>query len=198
MTSTVIAAAPSLSHSQALKAASHGTHESLDQRIMQAQPFASLAHYLRFLQVQLRFHQDIAPLYQHTELGRLLPDLAKRQRLQEIRQDLIDLGHPQAGPSRTPSLHDAVPLPVALGWFYVAEGSNLGAAVLFKLAAKLGLNEGHGARHLAGHSEGRLRHWRGFTGMLDGLDLGPAEQALMQASARAAFERVHGHVAELL
>lgn len=198
MTATPIAMAPKLSHSQALKAASHGTHESLDQRIMRAQPFASLANYQRFLQVQLRFHQDIAPLYQHAKLGRLLPDLAQRQRLQEIRQDMIDLGHPQAWPNGAPLLRDAEPLPVALGWFYVAEGSNLGAAVLFKLAAKLGLGEGHGARHLAGHPEGRLRHWRGFTGMLDGLDLSPAEQALMQASARAAFERVHGHVAELL
>ncbi|RQO60477.1 biliverdin-producing heme oxygenase [Paucibacter sp. KBW04] len=199
MTSTIDRpVATAFSHSQALKAASHGTHERLDQRIMRAQPFASLANYQRFLQVQLRFHQDISPLYQHAELGRLLPDLGQRQRLQEIRQDLIDLGHPATLPSASPWLRATEPLPVALGWFYVAEGSNLGAAVLFKLAVKLGLDAGHGARHLAGHPEGRMRHWRGFTGMLDGLALSPAEQALMQASARAAFERVHGHVAELL
>ncbi len=198
MTATPLATAPRLSHSQALKAASHGTHESLDQRIMRAQPFASLANYQRFLQVQLRFHQDIAPLYQHAELGRLLPDLAQRQRLQEIGLDLMDLGQPPSPASAAPWLDGVLPLPVALGWFYVAEGSNLGAAVLFKLAAKLGLDEAKGARHLAGHQDGRMRHWRAFTGMLDGLSLSPAEQALMQASARAAFERVHAHVAELL
>jgi hypothetical protein len=30
-------------------------------------------------------------------------------------------------------------LPAALGWLYVAEGSNLGGTILYKMAAKLGL-----------------------------------------------------------
>lgn len=189
-----------LSHSQALKAASHSTHERLDQRIMRAQPFADLGNYGRFLQVQWRFHRDIAALFQREDLAGLLPDLRERQRLQQLEQDLLDLALPQPSPGAQPPRLQAqdCPLPEALGWFYVAEGSNLGAALLFKEAANLGLNEQRGARHLAGHPDGRLRHWRGFTGMLDAQPLSAADQALLAAGARAAFERVHHHVDLLL
>lgn len=44
-----------LSRCQRLKAASHERHERLDARIMRAQPFASPAHYQRFLRLQRRF-----------------------------------------------------------------------------------------------------------------------------------------------
>ncbi|QPF75404.1 biliverdin-producing heme oxygenase [Roseateles sp. DAIF2] len=197
---TTTTSTATLSHSQALKAASHGTHERLDQRIMRAEPFAALANYGRFLQVQWRFHHDIAALYARADLALLLPDLAERQRLREIEQDLADLGLALPAPgAQAPALDpEHCPLAEALGWFYVAEGSNLGAALLFKATAALGLDEQRGARHLAGHPDGRLRHWRGFTGMLDAQPLRPAEQELMAGGARAAFTRVHRHVDELL
>lgn len=186
--------------SQRLKAASHDSHERLDARIMRSQPFASVDHFRRFVQVQLRFHHDVAPLYRRADLAALLPDLAERQRLDQIRQDLIDLQAPARDESGfgAPALPMEADLATALGWCYVVEGSNLGGAVLFKLAAKLGLDEHHGARHLAGHPDGRLRHWRGFTGMLDALSLDEAAEQGLVAGARAAFERVHAHVAREL
>ncbi|MBB4842949.1 heme oxygenase [Paucibacter oligotrophus] len=189
-----------LSHSQALKAASHSTHERLDHRIMRAQPFAELANYGRFLQMQWRFHTDIAALFERADLALLLPDLWERQRLREIERDLADLNLAPPAPGAQPPALQAqqATLPEALGWFYVAEGSNLGAALLFKAAANLGLDERRGARHLAGHPEGRLRHWRGFTDMLDAQPLTAADQDSMAAGARAAFERVHHHVDMLL
>jgi protein TonB len=54
-----------------------------------------------------------------------------------------------------------------MGWLYVAEGSNLGAAFLLKEAVKLNLSGSFGARHLAGAPEGRGLHWRTFTAALD-------------------------------
>lgn len=186
-----------MTRSQRLKAASSASHERLDTRIMRAQPFASLANYRRFLRLQLRFRHDIAALYGRADLAALVPELAARQRLDALQQDCADLGLMELPPEQ-PALDPQQPLPAALGWLYVAEGSNLGAAVLFKLAAKLGLNELHGARHLDGHPDGRLRHWRGFTGALDGLNFSAAEEAQLVAGARAAFERVHGLAAELL
>jgi heme oxygenase len=186
-----------MSRSQQLKTASSASHERLDARIMRAQPFASLANYRRFLRLQLRFHQDIAALYGRADLAALVPELAARQRLDALQQDCADLRLMELPPEQ-PALDPQQPLPAALGWLYVAEGSNLGAAVLFKLAAKLGLNELHGARHLDGHADGRLRHWRGFTGALDALSFSAAEEAQLVAGARAAFERVHGLAAELL
>jgi len=178
--------------SRRLKTSTGGTHDRLDTRIMAADPFAS---YGRFLMVQYAFHRDIAPVYDHAPLAALIPDLVERNRLARIGQDMADLGlaiPPVDGPS--PFAEGVRDMSAALGWLYVAEGSNLGAAFLFKGAAALGLNGDHGARHLAGHADGRARHWRGFTDALDGLRLSDAETQQVEDGARAAFLRVHGLV----
>lgn len=182
-----------LSRSQRLKAATHGTHERLDQRIMRGQPFASLENYRRFLRVQYRFHRDLAVLYSLPALQGLLPDLAERQRLQQLQQDLLDLGEALPADDNAALSSDIDPA-TALGWLYVVEGSNLGAAILFKLAAKIGLDANHGARHLAGHPDGRARHWRRFTEALDGNALDAEQEQRLVAGATAAFQRVHGYV----
>lgn len=181
--------------SQRLKAATHEAHDRLDKRIMAAQPFASRENYARFLQVQYLFHVDMEARYRNPVLAGVVPGLAARRRLAQIETDLADLGKPLPA-AVAPALPDAHgdTLASGLGWLYVAEGSNLGAAILFKLAAKLGLDENFGARHLAGHPDGRARHWREFTAALDRTSLDPAhEQALVEA-ARQAFDRVRGHV----
>lgn len=182
-----------LSRSQRLKAATHGTHERLDQRIMRGEPFASLDNYRRFLRVQYRFHRDLAVLYSLPVLQGLLPDLVERQRLQELQQDLIDLDEALPADDNVALSSDIDPA-TALGWLYVVEGSNLGAAILFKLAAKIGLDANHGARHLAGHPDGRARHWRRFTEAVDGNALDAEQEQRMVAGATAAFQRVHGYV----
>ncbi|MEJ1965015.1 MAG: biliverdin-producing heme oxygenase [Gammaproteobacteria bacterium] len=183
-----------ITRSQRLKAATHGAHDALDRRIMGANPFASPEHYARFLQVQYRFHRDIDTLYRNAELARIVPDLAARRRLTRIVDDLSDLGMTVTDDTFAPALTGDIDCATALGWLYVAEGSNLGAAILFKLAAKLGLNEHYGARHLAGHPEGRARHWREFTAALDGLRFVAVEEERTIAGAKAAFERVRSHV----
>ncbi len=181
------------SRSQRLKAATHGTHERLDQRIMRGDPFASLDNYRRFLRVQYRFHRDLAVLYSLPVLQALLPDLAERQRLQELEQDLRDLGEPLPADDGH-ALAAGIDPATALGWLYVVEGSNLGAAILFKLAARIGLDASHGARHLAGHPDGRARHWRRFTEALDGNALDADQEQRLIDGATQAFQRVHGYV----
>lgn len=87
-------------------------------------------------------------------------------------------------------------LPTALGWLYVAEGSNLGAAFLLKEAKKLGLSETFGARHLAAAPEGRGLHWKTFIEALDGVRLtGPEEERVITAG-QAAFTCVQELVNE--
>jgi len=88
-------------------------------------------------------------------------------------------------------------LPTALGWLYVAEGSNLGAAFLLKEVRKLGLSETFGARHLAGAPEGRGLHWKTFTITLDGVSLTDPEEERVVAGARTAFQRVQRSVNEV-
>ncbi|MBM7329458.1 biliverdin-producing heme oxygenase, partial [Agrobacterium sp. S2] len=84
-------------------------------------------------------------------------------------------------------------LPEAMGWLYVVEGSNLGAAFLLKDAAKLGLDEEFGARHLAGAPEGRGLHWRTFTAALDEISLTVEEEERVVAGAEEAFRAVHAY-----
>lgn len=182
-----------------LKAETNATHDRLDKRIMAARPFADRARYACFLQVQSLFHRDIEALYSDPALGVVVPDLAGRRRLPLILQDLHDMGEVEPQADRAPAFAAGdVDIASALGWLYVAEGSNLGAAFLFKAAASLGLDGGFGARHLAGHPDGRAQHWRSFTAALDSLELTPEEEQRVIAGAQAAFIRVHNLVEAIL
>ena len=172
-----------------LKAATKPVHERLDTRIMQARPFDSLYRYEQFLLVQHDFHVLVSPLYQRDDLVQLLPDLKARDRLPRIEQDLADLEIDV--PTKTPALStQELALADALGWLYVAEGSNLGAAFLLKAAQKLGLSEDFGARHLAAAAEGRGLHWKTFTEALDAIALQPHEQSQLIVGAERAFDMV--------
>ncbi|KQM28639.1 MULTISPECIES: biliverdin-producing heme oxygenase [unclassified Sphingomonas] len=179
---------PLPSRSQRLKAATATIHDTLDRRIMALDPFSSTERYIRFLRAQQAFHAALAPLYAAPYLRALIPDLAERDRSAAIVADLADLG------ASAPVIADADPVePVdmstALGWLYVAEGSSLGAAFLLKAAQQIGLSTDHGARHLAGHPEGRAAHWRRFTARIDAADMTPEQEDRMIAAARDAFAR---------
>jgi len=187
--------AQTLPLSKRLKEATSRTHDKLDGRIMAARPFASTANYGRFLAVQYAFHRDLQHLYGDAALGALLPDLEARNRLGRIGEDLADLEQAQPGEDEPAPFADGpIDMATAFGWLYVAEGSNLGAAFLYKAAEALGLDADFGARHLAGHADGRARHWREFTGALDRLALSDAEEKRVVDGACAAFTRVHGLV----
>lgn len=184
------------SRAKRLKALTHETHDRLDTSIMAAASFASIAGYGRFLTVQYLFHRDIDALYDDAILQALLPGLTQRRRLPLIAADLTDLGLPlpeDDAPLAFPH-GDTVDIPAALGWLYVAEGSNMGAALLRKEAAKIGLSDEHGARHLAPAPEGPAAHWRAFTAALDAADLAAEEEARAVTGANAAFSRVQALV----
>lgn len=202
MNETVILDKPlDLTRSKRLKVATHETHDRLDKTIMVGEPFASRERYALFVKVQHGFHRDIDPLYDDAALDALLPDLKGRRRFAQIEQDLVDLGVETLA-FDAPSAFKAgaaLDLPTALGWLYVAEGSNMGAAFLLKWAKeKLGLSEEFGARHLAGAPEGRGLHWRTFTAALDAVPLSDEDEARVVAGAEAAFRRVQGLVEAVL
>lgn len=194
-----IATAAETARSRRLKDRTGATHDRLDSAIMERQPFASRERYGCFLQLQYHFHRDVDALYADTGLGALLPDLAERRRLELVSHDLADLGLAIPATPEPPAFRPAerVPLPAALGWLYVAEGSNLGAAFLLKAARDLGLSETFGARHLAGAPEGRARHWRSFTAMLDGIPLEAGDEEAVMRGAEDAFTRVRRLVGEV-
>lgn len=182
-----------------LKHETRDTHARLDQFIMASKPFESRENYSRFVKTQYLFHRDIDALFANDGLAALLPDLSGRRRFHLVAHDLHDLNAdlPSDRSVKFPE-ETSFNLHEALGWLYVAEGSNLGAAFLLKFAAKLGLNENFGARHLAGAPEGRGLHWRTFTEALNSIDMSEEEEARMFAGANAAFDRVHAYAAEFL
>jgi len=189
MTTMDIEAPLEASRAKRLRTATNERHDRLDHSIMDASPFANRARYGLFVKVQHQFHREIDALYFNPVLDRLLPDLTGRRRFILIEQDLRDLEIDTPVARSAPAFSNTadVDLPVALGWLYVAEGSNLGAAFLLKEAVKLGLSENFGARHLAAAPEGRGLHWKTFTAALDNIDLNDAEDSRVIDGARAAF-----------
>lgn len=188
------------SRTKRMKAATREAHEVLDKFITGAAPFASRENFGKFVQTQYLFHRDLDAFFYNEKLDGMLPDLLGRRRLDFIKQDLADLGLDVPAPSAEPRFTKggAFDLPEAMGWLYVVEGSNLGAAFLLKDAAKLGLNEEFGARHLAGAPEGRGLHWRTFTAALDEIALTEEEEERAVAAASDAFRAVHAYAVEKL
>jgi heme oxygenase (biliverdin-IX-beta and delta-forming) len=72
-----------------------------------------------------------------------------------------------------------------LGMAYVLEGSGLGARLLVKRAAELGLSDTHGARHLAAQTDDPAR-WRAFLALLDGVPHDQFDEVL--AGAEQTFQ----------
>ncbi len=188
------------SRARRLKTLTHAVHERLDRSIMAAASFDTVEGYGRFVSAQALFHHDIAALYDDEPLQALLPGLVERRRIQLIMRDLaaLDLEDPigAAAPAFDPER--SIDVPTALGWLYVAEGSNLGAAVLRKQAAKLGLSDSRGAGHLAPAADGPAAYWRRFTEALDAVDLDAVAEARVVAGAEAAFARMQSHVDDRL
>ncbi|EPR18774.1 hypothetical protein M527_11440 [Sphingobium indicum IP26] len=183
------------SRAKRLKALTSIVHEGVDRSIMSASSFASIERYKHFLAIQYLFHRDVATLYADPRLQAAFPDLVQRCRLPLVMADMEHLGVavPEAG---LPAFgaNDPLDMGTALGWLYVAEGSNMGAAVLRKEAQKLGLTDDIGARHLAPAPEGPAPHWRAFTAALDAVELSEDEEKRAKEGALEAFARVQAHV----
>lgn len=168
-----------------LKADTRATHDSVDNLVMSVKPFDSRANYIRFLNLQSVFHKIVDDIYKNPALNQAIPDLAHMARYNAVVQDLNDLNQNEYTFSgKLPELQGNK----AVGWLYCAEGSNLGAAFLFKDAKdKLGFNENFGARHLDAHPDGRAKHWREFRRHLNNLGLDADAQNEAVEGAREAF-----------
>ncbi|WP_199176215.1 biliverdin-producing heme oxygenase [Zhongshania marina] len=184
-----------------LKQGTSAEHSRLDKRIMKLSPFADRQRFSRFVRMQVRLHAVTENLYNSSELQSLLPSLAKGDRLAKVLADSQDLGVSEVELAQDIFAAKAVPKASklgALGWVYTQEGSSMGGAILFKIAKeKLGLSEEFGARHLAGHAEGRARYWRKVTGDLDAIQLDDIQMQEVIAGAIDAFNFVYQSVDEL-
>jgi heme oxygenase len=173
---------------------------------MRADPFSNRQRYQQFLRMQYRFHWLMSPLFADEKLNDWL-QVNTSCRLQQVVSDCLDLdmnseqlAEDVRNISALVGSDSQLKLSQfeALGWLYTIEGSNIGAAFLFKFAKKLGFDENFAACHLSGHPEGRGRHWRDFKSRIDKLDLSIAEREQACYGAQRAFEFVRAQVEGLL
>lgn len=179
--------------SQRLNQVTHEPHERLDTLVKSHDPFNSRERFACFVAAQYLFQYDLEELYADVELGRLIPGLAGRCRVEQARLDLADLGHPVPyGDESVRGLRHG--RGSALGWLFVSEGSKLGAAFLLKRVPAIGLSETFGARHLGEPESGRAQGWKSFVAALDGIELDAEQERQAEAAAIAAFERFRVHL----
>lgn len=153
---------------EALKAHSRTTHDAVDNLVMSMKPFENTDNYKKFLQAQYEFHKAVLPIYQNEKLTSQFAGLDKLARFDRVKSDMADLEvSPFDGVEPTPTFTDNE----AIGWLYCVEGSNVGAAILYKEAGKIALDDQHGAFHLASHQDGRAQHWRNTKAKIDALNL---------------------------
>jgi len=177
-----------------LKQSTRSAHQSVDDMVMAMAPFDSRDNYLRFLHLQHIFHGRMKSLYEVPDLNDLIPGLASRSRYEAVCADMADLGCDIAEDwSRAPINADGAE---RIGWLYVCEGSSLGAAFLLKAADRIGLHSEFGARHLAGHVEGRGKHWREFVEQVNGLSLADDEDQAVREGAVNAFAFFRGLIVQ--
>lgn len=172
-----------LTFAQYLKENSRGAHDSVDNLVMSVQPFASQENYIKFLQLQAVFHKIVDDVYKNPALNQKINGLAALARYESVLQDLQDLN------AQPKTISTPLPQPVgveAIGWLYCAEGSNVGAAFLYKDAeSHLGLNATYGARHLAPHADGRGKHWREFVQQINALGIDDDKEAALRGALNA-------------
>ncbi len=173
-----------LTITEALKAHSSQTHDALDALVMQMEPFANHDNYRKFLQAQYEFHCAVQPIYHDVDIAKNFDGLSALSRLDRIKKDMADLEVTPANISVAVPTFNAAE---AVGWLYCVEGSNVGAAILYKEAAKIDLKEDFGASHLAAHPDGRMPHWRHVKAKIDALPLSHEEKLLAMRGADDAF-----------
>ena len=169
---------------EALKEHSRATHDSVDNLVMSMQPFASQDNYRKFLQAQYEFHSTVNPIYQNAQLAAQFEGLAELSRLERLKSDMQDLQvEPYGQDVEEPTFTNAE----AIGWLYCVEGSNVGAAILYKEAGKIDLKDDFGAAHLAAHPDGRMPHWRSVKAKIDALPLSDEEKVAALKGSDDAF-----------
>ncbi|HVJ39228.1 MAG TPA: biliverdin-producing heme oxygenase [Stenotrophomonas sp.] len=179
---------------ESLRRLTRTTHQQLDDTLLAHGISRDRQRFSRFVDLQYRFHLEAAPLYARADLAAHFLDLPARARLAKIEADMRSLEVTAPLPSAPARALTQVPLPRALGWLYVAEGSTLGAAVILKLIAPLGLDARFGASHLAPGEDGVALPWRRFTTALNAISLLAEQESEVIDGAQEAFSVVNQHM----
>jgi len=190
-----VPAEPVVSRHQTLRAATAASHATLDAAVG---GFGSIGEYCRYLAAMHAFRVPVEKTLAASggAIGGITPPPMLASALAA---DMADLGLTAAVPTR-PRLAPFLRTPSGLaGALYVLEGSAVGARLLVRRAAALGLGAHHGARHLAAQADDRER-WPHFLHALEAMpafDMGAAVRAAAAVfgAACSAFLKAHDDAA---
>lgn len=157
-------------------------------------PFASLDLYKTYLIDLLAFREPVDLALSSMDFPHSFGSWRPSLIAASIRQDMIDLEMkvPEALPARPDLTELTADSSTLLGILYVVEGASVGASLLAKRAASLGLSPSFGARHLALQT-GDKKSWKSFLRLLtdiQGIDAESAANAsiLLFGDAVRAFD----------
>lgn len=162
---------------ETLREATRDIHARLDDTVGELD---DLSAYGAYLESTIRFRSEVETVLEEAAWPRdwTWRPVASRPHLLA---DAADLGiEPPAGRA---FMARPTNVSALFGILYVVEGSSLGAKILRRRAARLGLGDAFGARHLAAIAEGG--GWRSFVTLLE--ESAEFEPAHAIASASATF-----------
>lgn len=164
----------------ALKRATNEAHERVEGVVRDAGMFETREGFRRYLAATYEMRVRYERLLDLNQAERVWTDYPTRKIAGLIAEDIEDLGGiPMSSEPADKKTYSAGEL---LGMLYVLEGSSLGARVLVKSVADMGLSASFGARHLFRQAEDRGA-WRSF---LDALSASPEPPC--HDTARATFD----------
>jgi heme oxygenase len=172
-----------------LKAVTSEIHQAIDHGVSQGDFLVTRSGYNAYLVATLQARRSVEAQLDASGVATLYPCWESRRTTPVLEQDLADLNGAGITPGGGPK--DASPLlrrGGVWGAVYVLEGSALGARVLRRLVARLGMTPDFGARHLA-HQTSDAGAWKRFVGLLEDAPLSVAEDEDCMCAALATFGR---------
>lgn len=171
-----------------LRSATKATHSRVDDIIAQAGFFNDSDSYASYLAATWRARVVIEGALDAYGAQTIFSWWPQRRLLTAIAADIADL----RGPDPTPELGYRSPVRIttsaqALGALYVLEGSALGARILIRRAAVLGMTALFGARHMAAQVA-MPTAWPEFLRMLEATYIDSNDEDGCSAAALATFE----------
>ena len=157
----------------ALKRATDKSHARVEGIVQGAGMFATREGYRRYLDATFTMRAAYERLLDRSGAAGVWADWPGRKIAGLVAMDIADLG------GAPPPVEDiSKPLSAAemVGVLYVLEGSSLGARVLVKAAAEMGLSSEFGARHLF-RQAGDRDAWRSFVAMMAAAPDAPSHDA---------------------
>lgn len=164
----------------ALKRATNEAHDRVEGVVRDAGMFETREGFQRYLAAAFEMRARFERLLDLNHAARVWADYPSRKIADLVAQDIADLDGVAVPPETTGT--KTCSAGELLGVMYVLEGSSLGARILVKSVAEMGLTANFGARHLFRQAEDRGA-WRSFIAAMDASPEAPCHE-----TARATFD----------